>query len=79
MLRADAITVATERGNGSQVIASNTIPFAVWAAARGLHDYAGAVGVRGAGGDIDTTCAIVGGIVVRAVGLPGIPADWRAA
>jgi hypothetical protein len=30
------------------------------------------------GGDIATTCAIVGGIVVGAVGLAGIPADWRA-
>jgi ADP-ribosylglycohydrolase len=33
---------------------------------------------RSVGGDIDTTCAIVGGIVVGAVGLAGIPADWRA-
>lgn len=79
MLRAEPITVATELGNGSGVIASDTIPFAVWCAARHLGDYAGALWACGdVGGDIDTTCAIVGGIVVGAVGLAGIPADWRA-
>jgi ADP-ribosylglycohydrolase len=31
------------------------------------------------GGDVDTTCAMVGGIVVGAVGLDGIPAEWRTA
>jgi len=28
---------------------------------------------------MDTTCAIVGGIVALAVGPEGIPADWLAA
>jgi ADP-ribosylglycohydrolase len=31
-----------------------------------------------AGGDIDTTAAIVGGIVALAVQADGIPADWLA-
>ncbi len=80
LLRAEAITVATELGNGSGVISSDTIPFAVWCAATHLADYAGALWACGeVGGDIDTTCAIVGGIIVGAVGLEGIPADWRAA
>lgn len=79
MLRAEPITVAAELGNGSAVIASDTIPFAVWCAATHLNDYAGALWACGdVGGDIDTTCAIVGGIVVGAAGLEGIPADWRA-
>jgi ADP-ribosylglycohydrolase len=78
MLRAEPITVAAELGNGSAVIASDTIPFAVWCAATHLADYAGALWACGdVGGDIDTTCAIVGGIVVGATGLDGIPADWR--
>ena len=29
-------------------------------------------------GDVDTTCAIVGGIVALAVGSEGIPAEWLA-
>ena len=80
MLRAEPITVAAELGNGSAVLAADTIPFAVWCAATHLDDYAGALWACGSvGGDIDTTCAIVGGIVVGAVGLAGIPAEWRAA
>lgn len=79
MLRAEPITVAMELGNGSGVISSDTVPFAVWCAATHLADYPGALWACGeVGGDIDTTCAIVGGIVVGAVGLDGIPPDWRA-
>jgi len=77
---AEVMTAAVELGNGSQVLASDTIPFAVWCAATHLDDYAGALWACGdAGGDIDTTCAMVGGIVVGATGLGGIPAAWRAA
>lgn len=78
LLRAEPITVATELGNGSNVLASDTIPFAMWCAATHLADYAGALWDCGSvGGDIDTTCAMVGGIVVGAVGLAGIPEAWR--
>lgn len=31
-----------------------------------------------AGGDVDTTCAMVGGIVAMAVGQEGIPPQWLA-
>jgi ADP-ribosylglycohydrolase len=80
LLGEEVMTVAVELGNGSQVLAADTIPFAVWCAATHLDDYAGALWACGdAGGDIDTTCAIVGGIVVGATGVAGIPADWRAA
>jgi ADP-ribosylglycohydrolase len=79
LLGAEPITVAAVLGNGSQVIAADTIPFAVWCAATHLGDYSAALWACGeVGGDIDTTCAIVGGIVAGAVGLAGIPADWRA-
>jgi ADP-ribosylglycohydrolase len=79
MLRSEAITVAAELGNGSNVLAADTVPFALWCAATHLTDYVGALWSCGeVGGDIDTTCAMVGGIVVGAVGLDGIPAPWRA-
>jgi ADP-ribosylglycohydrolase len=79
MLGAEPVTVAAELGNGSAVLAADTIPFAVWCAAAHLGDYPGALwACAGAGGDIDTTCAIAGGIVAGAVGADGIPADWRA-
>ncbi len=80
LLRAEPITAAAELGNGSRVIASDTIPFAVWCAATHLADFAGACwSCVEVGGDIDTTCAMVGGIVAGAVGLAGIPDAWRAA
>lgn len=80
LLRAEAVTVAAELGNGSRVLASDTVPFAVWCAATHLADFAGACwACVEVGGDIDTTCAMVGGIIVGAVGLEGIPAAWRAA
>ncbi|HEY5936765.1 MAG TPA: ADP-ribosylglycohydrolase family protein [Kofleriaceae bacterium] len=80
LLGAEAITVAAELGNGSHVMAADTVPFAVWCAATHLDDFAGAAWDCGfVGGDIDTTCAIAGGIVVGATGLHGIPAAWRAA
>jgi len=79
LLHAEPITVATELGNGSGVIAADTIPFAVWCAATHLADYAESLwACAEVGGDIDTTCAIVGGIVVGAVGLGGIPEAWRS-
>jgi ADP-ribosylglycohydrolase len=79
MLRAEPITVAAELGNGSNVLSADTVPFALWCAATHLTDYVGALWACGeVGGDIDTTCAMVGGIVVGAVGLEGIPAPWRA-
>jgi ADP-ribosylglycohydrolase len=80
MLRAEPITVAAELGNGSHVLAADTIPFSMWCAATRLQDYASALwACCEVGGDIDTTCAIVGGVVVGAVGLEGIPAAWRTA
>jgi ADP-ribosylglycohydrolase len=80
MLRDEPATVAAELGNGSRVLAADTVPFAIWCAVTHLADYAEALWACGSvGGDIDTTCAMVGGIVVGAVGLAGIPAGWHAA
>ncbi|HEY5946802.1 MAG TPA: ADP-ribosylglycohydrolase family protein [Kofleriaceae bacterium] len=78
LLGAEPITAAAELGNGSRVISSDTVPFAVWCAASHLGDYAaGCWACASVGGDIDTTCAMVGGIVVGAVGIDGIPLEWR--
>jgi ADP-ribosylglycohydrolase len=65
-------------GNGRQVSAWDTVPFSLWCAARHLNDYEEALwACSSAGGDVDTTCAIVGGIVAARVGTAGIPQAWR--
>lgn len=64
-------------GNGSRITAQDTVGFTVWAAARHLDDYEAALWLTaGAAGDLDTTCAIVGGIVAARVGWHGIPDEW---
>ena len=64
-------------GNGSRLTAQDTVAFCVWAAAHHLTDYPAALWVTAAaGGDVDTTCAIVGGIVAAHTGTVGIPAEW---
>jgi ADP-ribosylglycohydrolase len=69
-----------ELGNGRHTSAHDTVPFALWAAARNLGDYEQAIWTTASvGGDVDTTCAIVGGIVAAHVGTEGLPALWRAA
>lgn len=67
-------------GNGSRVSAADTVPFTLWCAARHLDDYPAALwACASAGGDVDTTCAIVGGIVTGHLGADGIPPAWQAA
>jgi ADP-ribosylglycohydrolase len=64
-------------GNGSRVTAPDTVPFCLWCAARHLDNYVDAMWATVAGlGDRDTTCAIVGGIVVLATGTQAIPVGW---
>ncbi|MDF9816088.1 ADP-ribosylglycohydrolase family protein [Streptomyces sp. SPB162] len=72
----DVATVAAVLGCGRRTSAHDTVPFALWAAARHLDDYRQAFWTTAkAGGDVDTTCAIVGGIVAsRPTGQP--PAEW---
>jgi ADP-ribosylglycohydrolase len=65
-------------GNGSQISVQDTVPFALWCAATRLDSYEEAIWLTLAGqGDCDTTCAIVGGIVVMRHGLDAIPAQWQ--
>ncbi len=79
LLGASLAEAAYELGNGSQVLAQDTVPFALWVAATHLHDYRAAIlACIQAGGDMDTTAAIVGGIVATYTGPAdnGIPAPW---
>lgn len=64
-------------GNGAQVSAQDTVPFSLWAAARHLDSYEDALWTTVSGlGDRDTTCAIVGGIIVMSSGIESIPPSW---
>lgn len=73
----DATTVAAVLGCGRRRSAHDTVPFALWSAARSLGDYERAFWTTAqAGGDVDTTCAVVGGVI--AAGESGTPpAAWR--
>ena len=64
-------------GNGEGLSAQDTVPFALWCAAGHLDDYEAALWTTVSGlGDRDTTCAIVGGIVVGATGEAVLPLEW---
>jgi ADP-ribosylglycohydrolase len=85
LMEAAALTTgvaeAAERlGNGGQATAQDTVPFALWVAGRFLDDYPAAVAACVvAGGDVDTTAAIAGGVVAAYTGIDGIPPAWLAA
>lgn len=72
----DAGTVAAVLGCGRRTSAHDTVPFALWSAARALDDFEhGFWATAQVGGDVDTTCAIFGGVV--AAGKSGAPpAAW---
>ncbi|MEU7058780.1 ADP-ribosylglycohydrolase family protein [Streptomyces sp. NPDC046197] len=72
----DAATVAAVLGSGRRTTAHDTVPFALWSAARCLGNYEAAFWTTAkAGGDVDTTCAIVGGVLASGkAGTP--PAEW---
>ncbi|GAA2610337.1 ADP-ribosylglycohydrolase family protein [Streptomyces sp. LARHCF252] len=72
----DPATVAAVLGCGRRTTAHDTVPFAIWSAARSLGDYEQAFWTTAqVGGDVDTTCAIVGGVIAASkVGTP--PAEW---
>jgi ADP-ribosylglycohydrolase len=84
LIEAGAIGTAAEAkyrlGSGARAMAQDTVPFALWVAAHHLDDYPAAITacVR-AGGDMDTTGAIAGGVVAAHTGPAGIPPEWLAA
>lgn len=82
-----ATTISTEEwefdaanllGDGSEITSCDTVPFCLWVAARHLDNYSNALwtAIR-VHGDVDTNCAIIGGIVAMAHGAAGIPMRWR--
>lgn len=72
--------IAREVGNGSEISAQDTVPFCIWNACRSLGCYQEALlSTLEVGGDCDTNCAIVGGIIAAFSGMDGIPKDWLAA
>lgn len=75
-----AMDVAREVGNGSEISAQDTVPFCIWSSCKSLASYQDAIlSTLEVGGDCDTNCAIVGGIVSAFSGLDGIPLDWHKA
>lgn len=79
-LSADPRHVAGTVGCGSLISAADTVPYAIWCAAAHSGDLTEALWATAlAGGDVDTTCAIVGGIVAARTGLAGVPEAWLTA
>ncbi|MFE6051580.1 ADP-ribosylglycohydrolase family protein [Kitasatospora sp. NPDC056446] len=84
--QAAALSAATEPwraadllGNGQRVRAGDTVPFALWSAAHHLDSLADALWTTAEGlGDVDTTCAITGGVVAARTGLAEVPPTWLA-
>ena len=73
----DPRSAAASLGNGRYISAPDTVPFCLWVAAKNPNNFQNAFWDTAiVGGDIDTTCAIVGGIVAARVGVAGIPQDW---
>ncbi|HEY7416912.1 MAG TPA: ADP-ribosylglycohydrolase family protein, partial [Ktedonobacteraceae bacterium] len=79
-VRVSVLSAATKLGNGSQISAQDTVPFVLWCTGQYLGSYEQAIRqTLRAGGDLDTTCAMVGGIVVLFGGTERIPKGWRNA
>ncbi|HET8846876.1 MAG TPA: ADP-ribosylglycohydrolase family protein [Ktedonobacteraceae bacterium] len=67
-------------GNGIGLSAQDTVPFVLWCAGECLDNYEQALWLTASGfGDVDTTCAMVGGIVSLFCGVENIPPAWRQA
>jgi hypothetical protein len=65
-------------GHGINISAQDTVGYCLWCAGSFLSDYEAALWHTASGlGDVDTNCAIVGGIVGARVGLDGMPTEWR--
>ncbi|NGO15168.1 ADP-ribosylglycohydrolase family protein [Streptomyces sp. HC44] len=64
-------------GNGRRIRADDTVPFAVWCAARHPDDLTSALWTTAEGlGDVDTTCAMVGGVVAAGTATAWVPEEW---
>jgi ADP-ribosylglycohydrolase len=70
-------TITNILGNGTKLLATDTVPFALWCVAHHLDNFEEALWIAiSALGDRDTICAIVGSIV--ALSAPStVPANWQ--
>ncbi|HSI86082.1 MAG: ADP-ribosylglycohydrolase family protein [Candidatus Methylacidiphilales bacterium] len=74
---ADSYQAAKILGNGFAVSCPDTVPYVIWSACRNIDDYCEAIlNTLSGGGDTDTTCAMVGGIVAMYAGRESIPPQW---
>ena len=72
-----AEAAAAMLGSGYRISAQDTVPYVLWCAGQFLEDYEEALWQTASGlGDVDTTCAMVGGIVVLYTGVENIPGEW---
>lgn len=72
-----ATVAASMLGSGYRASAQDTVPYVLWCAGQFLDDYEEALWQTASGlGDVDTTCAMVGGIVVLYTGVETIPEKW---
>ncbi len=64
-------------GNGSHRSAQDTVPFVFWCAGESLNSYEDALWLAASGGgDVDSICAMVGGLTTMFAGAGSIPAVW---
>ncbi|MEV4560525.1 ADP-ribosylglycohydrolase family protein [Kitasatospora sp. NPDC049285] len=64
-------------GNGRHIRATDTVPFALWSAAHHLDSLTDTLWTTAEGlGDVDTTCAIAGGVTAARTGLTDIAPEW---
>ncbi|MDG5802579.1 ADP-ribosylglycohydrolase family protein [Streptomyces ossamyceticus] len=67
-------------GSGYQMSGPDTVPYALWCAASHLDDLQEGLWTTVAGlGDIDTTCAIAGGVIAARTGVTALPSPWHTA
>jgi len=73
----DIRTIVSVLGNGTNLTAQDTVPFALWCVANHSDSFSEAIwtGIS-ALGDRDTIAAIIGSIVVLSAGPDSIPQQW---
>lgn len=70
-------TVKTILGNGSKIMAQDTVPFSIWCSANNLNNFEEAIWKAvSILGDRDTICAIVGGITIMSSNENRVPEQW---
>ena len=76
-LKTDPEHAVKALGNGTLVTCPDTVPYVIWSACRRLNNFTEAIlDTLAGGGDTDTNCAMVGGIVALYAGKESLPALW---